>query len=99
MVSSYNADPVLLSRLWTFTAEEDLTLRQVHFSSDTSAVLSTDPSFTMPPPGQPSNEFQLNAAVSPNWENLAFPVPKGTRLYWAVSSLAGNGQLITLVFS
>lgn len=95
----------------TFTAEEDLTLRQVHFICDSligaakNMALSTDPSFTRPPTGTTSNEFQLRPPVQNtiaqaySFENLAFPIRKGQKLYWGIDGTAQVDQFITLVFT
>ena len=82
----------------TFTAEEDLTLRQVHFSSTGTQALSTDPLFTRPANGQQSNDFQLRNAMGSTWTDLAYPVPRGTKLYWGVSAALAVGNLVTLVY-
>ena len=82
---------------WTFTAFDDLTLREVHFDGQGS-MLSTDPTFVPLVVGKTNTDFQLRSQLTRDWTNLAFPVPRGTKLYWGIIDLA-NSQLITLVFS
>jgi hypothetical protein len=97
--------------LGTFVADADLVLRQVHFFVDPAMVvvgcqaLSTDPSFTRPPTASFSNEFQLRTIVSgalaqnTSYRDLAFPIQKGKKLYWASIGGSSTDQLITLVFT
>lgn len=89
--------PPTVSLKWTFTAQEDLTLRQVAFASNDGGIISTDPSFTIPPVGRTSYEFLLAAQLRLIWIDLAFPLPAGKQLFWGVAG--SNSQLITLIFT
>lgn len=88
---------------WTFTAFEDLTLRQVTFgslpNSSTSSVLSTDPSLSIPVEGRSNYDFQLYSYLKREWTDLVFPVPKGTKLYWGIDTNDLGYQLISLLFT
>ena len=81
--------------LVTFTADDDLTLRQVHMNG---GVLSTDPTFARPADDQVTDELRLDSGLVASWTNLVFPLPKGRKLYWGgLGSVADS--LITLVLT
>jgi len=86
-----------LTLTWTFTADEDSTLRQVHFTPGIPAILTTDPGLSFPVPGQTHNDFHLMSQIDSSWINLAFPMPRGRSLYWATGPLSSAG--ITLIFT
>jgi hypothetical protein len=68
-------------------ADYDLTLRQVAI---TMGWITTDPTKTAPPIYSRSDDFYLNSATAKLWTNLAFPMPKGTALYWNPTSSIGS---------
>lgn len=96
----------------SFTAPEDLTLRQVLFSTMPDAlsdgnvqVLSLDPDLTLLEPAEVNQQFQLIAVTgnSPKgaehltwFRDLAFPLLKGQTLYWGGS---GVNDIVQLFFS
>lgn len=90
------------SLIGTFVADEDLTLRQVHFfaSRDGSetCIVSTDPQFKGPSDVQMITEFQLDSQLATSWIDLVFPLPKGKKLYLGATGLP-DLQRITLIFT
>lgn len=78
-----------------FVADEDLTLRAVNL---TMGFVSTDPNKTAPGVNSRTEDFYLSSAVQKNWNFLAFPLPKGTALYWSPSAVIGT-QLLSLVLT
>jgi len=90
--------------LGTFTAEEDVTLREVRFGGLDDQILTTDPNVVTAGDGEMKNDFVLYSGNrNPDrghFQNLVFPVPKGTKLFWGVDLAALNlTQSITLIFT
>ena len=90
--------------LWSrFTAPEDITLEQVVFTGSGTQCLSSDPDLTPLEAGESSNIFQLfsanlNALANrAAFSELAFPMPKGTQLYWGGD--AKMDQTLQLIFT
>ena len=83
----------------TFIAPDDITLRSVYFfdTSGNETIVTTDPNCQHGGAGVIYNEFQLNSQLATAWRELAFPLPKGTKLYCATVGAAGK-QLIGLVY-
>ncbi len=94
--------------LGSFTAPEDLTLRQARFTMGDNAAYSawvtTDPDQSQVDPNTVATSFQLVATVDQStsaipqlivFENLSFPLVKGQTLY-----MGGSGRdTIQLIFS
>ncbi len=119
MIDPLEAKSVLVTldgnAAWTqiqgsFTAPEDLTLRQVHLTAtDTGSsayvmAVSADPDVTQPVAGEVMSSFQLIALLDPqkagtavthSFENLSFPLLKGQTIYLAGS----NSDIFQLIFS
>lgn len=100
------------SLLGSFTAPEDITLRQVLFMTDGNGtmdmVLSTDQSFEAVGTGETHEEFQLYSGTPFNGSskgvgfsvsNLAFPLLKGSKIFAGFGPLSSGAQLIVLIFT
>lgn len=84
-----------LGTLVSFVPDEDVTLRQVHLSV---GHVWLEPNKTAPTGRSQNADFYLNSAVNKDWTQLAFPLHKGTALYWAPPNAIGV-QLLTLVMT
>ena len=83
--------------LWTFTADDDLTLRSVKMNY---GILSVSPTLTGPESGKTLDEFYLNAGLDATWKSwdiLAFPLPKGTKLYWGNLGAVVDDAFVQLI--
>jgi hypothetical protein len=89
-----------------FTVEEDLTLRGVTFYGQ-AAILTTDPAFSDWEGTQQQRDFQILGDIAiygdafklTQVKDLAFPCPKGTKLYWGIVGPTDVNQRIQLFFS
>ena len=81
----------------SYTADDDLTLRQAVFSTGT-IFLSSDSSKVAAVPQAKTDEFLLSSTVSRSYSFLAFPLRRGETIYCSFPGVASPEQA-TLVFT
>lgn len=114
VVSLVNPQPGVVTVCGSFTAPQDITLRQVRITAGDVGipayflVVGTDPDLTLPVVGAVTSAFQLLAYLDPGkngfpvtetFENLALPLVKGTVLYLGSGSIGGTLDIFQLIFS